>query len=215
MSQTAHPRSDVPLPVAAIEETVRGWLTDYVARPHDLVGRGGAICPFVLPSLRAGSLELRMRPVGSAPTTTTVATIMRQALDEFDSVEWGGSNLALRSLLVVMPDLLPAGYQLLDDAYVEVKPVAVRRGMMIGQFHPLCREPAARNPEFPISRSPVPLVAIRPMALHDILFLTEEKDWFDEYRLRFGDHFQPRRDALDPLFVELFQNACARYGIPA
>jgi hypothetical protein len=215
MSQTAHAGSDA-LPLSdATEAVIHNWLKDYVSRPNDLIGRSGAVCPFVLPSLRAGSLELRVRPVGPAPTSATISRMLLRALDEFDLIEWGGSNLALRSLLVVMPDLAPEEYQLLDDAHVEVKPAAVHRGMMIGQFHPLCQEPAARNPEFPVNQSPVPLVAIRPMALHDILFLTGEKAWFDEYRQRFGSHFGPRRDALDPLFVELFENACATHGIAA
>jgi hypothetical protein len=215
MSTTAHAGSDAPTSPGATEAVVHSWLRDYVSRPNELIGRSGAVCPFVLPSLRAGSLEVRVRPVGPAPSTASISAMLRHALEEFELIEWTGSNLSLRSLLVVMPDLPSDKCQLLDDAHAEVKPVAVHRGMMLGQFHPLCQEPAARNPEFPVSRSPVPLVAFRPMALHDILFLTDEKEWFDEYHRRFGGHFGPRRDALDPLFVELFEKACARHGIAA
>ena len=197
------------------EAIIRDWLNEYICRPHEHIGRTGAVCPFVTASLRAGSLEIRIRTLGSAASVATIAELLRHTLDEFDLIEWKGSNLALRSLLVAMPDLAPSQGHLLDDAHRAIKPGAVRRGLMIGQFHPLCQEPAARNPGFPVNRSPVPLVAIRPMALHDILFLAERKEWFAEYHRRFGSHFRPGRDAIEPLFVELFQNARAEYGIGA
>ncbi|KAK1184905.1 polyprenyl synthetase family protein [Streptomyces sp. NBS 14/10] len=194
---------------------IHDWLNGYIAQPNDRLGRGGAVCPFVAPSLRAGSLEIQVRTVGSAPVVGTVIDMVHHALDEFDLIEWEGSNPALRSLLVAMPDLAPTECHLLDEAHRAVKSAAVRRGMMIGQFHPLCEEPAARNPGFRVNRSPVPLVAIRPMALHDILFLKDRKDWFDEYHRRFGSHYKPSRDAIEPLFVELFQRACAEHGVGA
>lgn len=216
MNSTAHAGSGAP-PEAGdqTEATVRDWLEDYICRPHDLIGRNGAVCPFVSPSLRAGTLEIRIRTVGPAPNATVVADALLGALEEFDLIGWTGSNPALRSLLVVLPDLEPDQYHLLDDAHGEVKPEAVRRGLMIGQFHPACQEPAARNPGFPVNRSPVPLVAIRPMALHDILFLKDRREWFEEYRRRFGSHFKPGRDAAEPLFAELFRKADAEHGVGA
>nr|WP_258534356.1 hypothetical protein [Streptomyces sp. PT12] len=38
----------------------------------------------------------------------------------------------------------------------ELKPELVALGVMVGQFHEHCAEPAARNPAFPVSRSPIP-----------------------------------------------------------
>jgi hypothetical protein len=48
--------------------------------------------------------------------------------------------------------------------------------------------------------------------VHDILFLADRLGWFAEYRSRFGVHYEPGRDALDPLFVELFRAARAEHG---
>ncbi|MGI5347065.1 polyprenyl synthetase family protein [Streptomyces sp. CA-250714] len=197
------------------ETLIRDWLEAYVCRPHENLGRRGAVCPFAAPSLRAGSLEIRTRRVGPTPSLASLTQLIRHALNEFDLIEWNGSNVALRSLVVGMPDLAPDECQLLDEAHRAVKSIAVRRGMMVGQLHPLCEEPSARNPEFPVNRSPVPLVAIRRMALHDILFLKDRREWFEEYDRRFGHHFKPGRDAIDPLFVELFQRARAEYGTVA
>jgi hypothetical protein len=191
---------------------VKTWLADYLCRPHPAIGRTGPVCPFVPPSLRAGSVEIRLRPAGPAPTQATVTGLLRGSLDEFGSTRWRGSNPALRCLLVLLPDLPDAQCHLLDRAHQEVKPIAVRRGLMLGQFHPGCAEPAARNPGFPVSRAPVPLVAVRAMALHDILFLHHHPDWFAEYRRRFGAHYTPGRTAIEPLFAELFQRAVTDHG---
>jgi heptaprenyl diphosphate synthase len=193
--------------------TVRDWLTDYISQPSNLIGRTGPVCPFVSPSRRAGSLEILVRPVGADPGLARVSDLLRAGLEEFHQIRWKGSNPALRSLVIVLPDLDENGCQVLDDAHRAIKPIAVARGMMIGQFHPTCTEPAARNAEFPVSRAPVPLVAIRAMALHDVLFLHGREDWFTEYHRRFAGHHEPGRKAIEPLFAELFRNACAEYGM--
>ncbi|MBO8187708.1 polyprenyl synthetase family protein [Streptomyces spirodelae] len=196
----------------AAQALIRDWLDSYICEPDQRIGRKGPVCPFVAPSLRAGALEIRVRSVGTEPSVAGVTGIIHQALDEFDLIEWQGSNLALRSLVVCLPDLPEPDCRLLDEAHRTVKSLAVRRGMMVGQLHPQCEEPSARNPEFPVNRSPVPLVAIRRMALHDILFLKDSKEWFHEYHRRFGHHYKPGREALDPLFTEAFRRARAEYG---
>ncbi|HEV3355740.1 MAG TPA: hypothetical protein VG247_03040 [Pseudonocardiaceae bacterium] len=193
--------------------TVQDWLIDYISRPNDLIGRTGPVCPFVSPSRRAGSLEIEVRPVGANPDLARVAGLLCDGLERFHHIPWQGSNPGLRSLIVVLPDLDEATMSLLDDAHRAVKPLAVRRGMMLGQFHPNCVEPAARNANFPVSRSPVPLVAIRQMALHDVLFLHGREDWFAEYRRRFSNNYAPGRKPVEPLFADLFHKACAEYGV--
>ncbi len=193
--------------------TVQDWLSEYITRPNNLLGRTGPICPFVSPSRRAGSLEIEVRPVGANADVSRVAGLLCDGMERFHQIDWRGSNPGLRSLILVLPDLDEAGCQLLDFAHRVVKPLAVRRGMMLGQFHPTCAEPAARNPEFPVSRSPVPLVAIRQMALHDVLFLHGRPDWFAEYRRRFGNNYAPGRQPVEPLFADLFHKACAEHGV--
>jgi hypothetical protein len=192
---------------------VERWLAEYICQPHELLGRDGPVCPFVAPAQRARSLEARVRLLGPAPSRALIAELIRCALEEFHQIRWRGSNPTLRGLLVVLPDLPEDRLTLLDDAHREVKPDAVHRGMMIGQFHARCPEPAARNLNFPISRCPVPLVAFRSMALHDVLFLWQRKEWFEEYLRRFGGRYQMGKDAIDPRFVELFEKARADYGL--
>ncbi|CRK56718.1 hypothetical protein [Alloactinosynnema sp. L-07] len=192
---------------------VEDWLGTYITRPHSLIGRPGPVCPFVEPAQRMGSLETRVRLVGSSPSAALMTELMRCALDEFDDIEWKASNPNLHALLVVLPDLARDSLEVLDQAHAAVKSESVHRGMMIGQFHQDCDEVAARNPDFAVSRSPVPLFAIRSMAVHDVLFLSGREDWFMVYATRFGSRYWKGARGVDPVLVTQFDKACAAYGI--
>ncbi|WP_051838204.1 DUF6875 domain-containing protein [Streptomyces sp. NRRL WC-3742] len=194
-------------------EAVDGWLSDYICRPHEELGRPGPVCPFVEPAQRAGALEVRVRLVGPTPSQTLLNEIVRCGLDEFSEVDWKSGNPNLRSLLLVLPDLPPEHLHLLDEAHAALKHESVRRGLMIGQFHERCTEKAARNPLFEVSWAPVPTVAVRSMAIHDVLFLSNRRDWFEEYARRFGPRYRTSANGVDPLLAEMYERACARHGV--
>jgi uncharacterized protein DUF6875 len=194
--------------------TIDDWISTYVTQPHNEIGRTGPICPFVEPSRRASSLETSVRLVGSAPSLALLTEIIRCGLDEFEAISWKTSNPHLRALLVVLPDLSGNCLDLLDQAHELVKPESVARGLMIGQFHENCTEKAARNPGFNVSRSPVPLVAIRLMAMHDVLFLSNRREWFQEFVNRFGSKFRKSPRGIDPLLYKIYRKACEDYDIP-
>jgi heptaprenyl diphosphate synthase len=124
------------------------------------------------------------------------------------------SGVLLESRLIVMPRMGPAGWDCLDAVYAYLKDFAVESGLMIGQFHPRCDERAVRNPDFAVSVAPVAMLAIRHMAPHDILFLHHSGQWFKEYDLRFGSHFERGR-IRDPLLLSLYREARDQHGIPA
>ncbi|MEV8006685.1 DUF6875 domain-containing protein [Streptomyces parvus] len=193
-------------------EAVEGWLSDYIRQPHSELGRSGPVCPFVAPAMDAGALEIRVRLVGPTPSQQLVDAIVRCALDEFGEVGWKAGNPNLRSLLLVLPDLRAENLHLLDAAHSALKPESVRRGLMIGQFHERCDEKAARNPSFEVSHAPVPMVAVRSMAIHDVLFLGERREWFEEYVNRFGSRYQTSRSGIDPLLTTLYERALRRHG---
>lgn len=97
---------------------------------------------------------------------------------------------------------LPEGsHRLLDEGHALAKPELVGRGLMLAQCHPDCDERAARNPEFEVSRSPVPMLAMRWMAFHDVLFLDSDPEWFTAYEERYGGRHE-RGSIADPLFAE-------------
>lgn len=199
-----------------LEETsaaVESWLGSYIRQPHSQIGRVGPVCPFVEPSQRAGALLTRIRLVGATPSLPLITEIVRCSLDEFKEIKWKASNPNLRALLVVLPDLPSRYYSLLDEAHAAVKSESVHQGIMIGQFHGHCQEKAARNPYFEVSKSPVPVLAVRSMAVHDVLFLADKKEWFEEYVARFGARYKNAPNGLDPTLYELYRKAYATHGV--
>ncbi|GAA1927001.1 DUF6875 domain-containing protein [Streptantibioticus ferralitis] len=194
-------------------EAVDGWLSDYICQPHSELGRPGPVCPFVEPAQRAGALEIRVRLIGPTPSQTLLSEIVRCGLHEFSEADRKAGNPNLRSLLLVLPDLPPEHLHLLDEAHAMLKPEAVRRGLMIAQFHENCTEKAARNPAFEVSYAPVPMIAVRSMAIHDVLFLSSRRDWFEEYAGQFGNRYRTSANGVDPLLAELYEQACATYGV--
>ncbi|MFY1623810.1 DUF6875 domain-containing protein [Micromonospora sp. WMMD723] len=196
--------------------SIDAWLTDYIAAHHPDIGRLGPICPFVTPSRKNKSMEFRVRLVGDSPTQDLLEEIARSSMREYELVSWQGRNPMLRALVVILPDLRAEDTVLLDEAQRLVKDEFVAHGLMIGQFHDNCEVPAARNPDFAVSRAPVPLLAIRAIALHDIFFLSEHRHWFEKYREKFGKFYTPQFTEMDdPVRVEHYRRAERRYRAPA
>ena len=201
-------------PVTDVEDAealVQRWLRDYVCRPHDQLGRDGAVCPFVEPAARAGTLLLASRTGLTAAGVPELRALVREMAHTFRTTHWPRSNPTMYSLLLVLPDLPEAAWPGLDAVQAEVKTELATDGLMLGQFHPHCPEPAARNPRFAVSRSPVPLLAMRNMAVHDVLFLHHDARLFAAYRTRFGARYE-RGTAVDPLLRACYEAGTARHG---
>ncbi|MFH8341913.1 DUF6875 domain-containing protein [Streptomyces sp. AM6-12] len=199
---------------ASTLETVEEWLTEYISASHPEIGRTGPICPFVAPSRKNRTMEIRLRLAGHAPTLDLVEEIALSSLREYELTTWQGRNPMLRAMVVALPDLRSEDTVLLDQAHARVKDAFVAQGLMIGQFHENCEVTAARNPRFAVSKAPLPLFAIRAIALHDVFFLSERPQWFQQYRERFGKFFGPGSTVMDPLLVERYQEAEQAYGDP-
>ncbi|MCX4587508.1 DUF6875 domain-containing protein [Streptomyces sp. NBC_01481] len=193
-------------------ESVDSWLSEYISANHPEIGRTGPICPFVSPSRKNRTLEIRLRLVGHAPSLELVEEIARSSLREYELTTWQGRNPMLQAMVVVLPDLRSEDTGLLDQAQARVKDDFVAQGLMIGQFHENCTVTAARNPRFVVSRAPVPVLAIRAIALHDIFFLSDRPLWFRKYREKFGKFFGPDSTVMDPLLVQHFRESEQAYG---
>jgi uncharacterized protein DUF6875 len=204
--------------VVSIDSTlaiVDSWLTEYISARHPEIGRIGPICPFVAPSRKNRTMEIRVRFVGRSPTLELIEEIARSSLREFGLITWQGRNPMLRAVIVVLPDLRSEDTKLLDEAQTRVKDEFVEQGLMVGQFHENCEVTAARNPDFTVSRAPVPVLAIRTIALHDIFFLSEHRHWFEKYREKFGKFYTPESMESDDRFrVEHYVRTARAYGYP-
>lgn len=190
---------------------VHEWLREYISKPAE-VGRNGPVCPFVPPALREYAIEFVFRYDVDATDDDVTRAALLDELVEFDAtatpISKAGSSLASR--LIIMPLADREGWRRIDRIYESMKDHAVRAHLMIGQFHPDCDERAIRNDAFPVSRSPLALVAVRRMAPHDVLFLHDRKPWFNHYREKFRTHIE-RGKIRDALMLELYANAVAAH----
>lgn len=194
-------------------ETVDSWLTEYITVHHPEIGRIGPICPFVAPARKNRTMEIRVRFVGQSPSVELIEEVAQSSMREYRLISWQGRNPMLRAMLIIFPDLRSEDTGLLDEAQIRVKDAFVADGLMVGQFHENCQVTAARNPDFAVAKAPVPVLAIRAMALHDIFFLSERRHWFEKYRELFGKFYAPQFTEMDdPVRVEHYRQAEQAYG---
>lgn len=192
-------------------ELAHEWFRDFLTQPHDQLGRAGAVCPFVEPSLKVGSLHVEEWPVAEHPDVDAIVAVIERMVRRFGEIAWAGKNATLHALAVVLPDLTAEQSHVLDDAQRLAKADVVRRGLMVGQFHSVCKDRAVRNPDFEVSQSPVPILVVRNLAFHDILFLDSTPEWFALYAARYGHRYE-RPSAIDPLFATRYAQARARWS---
>ena len=178
---------------AVAHESVWGWLDGFVLQPHPELRRDGAVCPFVGPAMHQHTLLFRQGDLDRPLTLDTVVAGLRAGVTEFHRTAWVGQNRTLHAMLVLLPRLTDEEALLLDDAHAAIKDELVEREIMMAPFHPLCRETATRNPHLLAFRSPVPMIAIRNMAFHDVFFLTGKQAWFRRYARRFGARYRQHR----------------------
>jgi hypothetical protein len=192
---------------------VDAWLREYVSVADRRVGRSGPVCPFIPRALAEHAVDTRIRYDLDGSSEPVLDDELRAEIREFGEAGRppNNSGVLLESRLIVMPRMGRAGWDCLDTVYAYLKDFAVESGLMIGQFHPRCDERAVRNPDFRVSVAPVAMLAIRHMAPHDILFLHDSGQWFKEYDLRFGSHFQRGR-IRDSLLLSLYSEARDRHG---
>lgn len=163
-------------------ELVSRWLSTYIVRPHPELGRRGSVCPFVAQALATDSVSLVAFRLGPDPDVERMNDAIAQGIERFRGLARDEGNASLASLIVVFDDLESEHWHLVDDAHRASKPAAVRLGLMLGQFHPRCDAPAAHNERFLVNRAPVPLIVVRQMAPHDVLFLEQDPEWLEHYR---------------------------------
>ncbi|MFC8528651.1 DUF6875 domain-containing protein [Nocardia sp. NPDC057227] len=198
-------------PDSVVADTVSHWLVDYVGRPHPLLGRDGPVCPFVIPALKAGSLSVRQHRWRGQPDISRMAGLIDAILDHFHASVPDARPGDLHTLVVPVIGLPGSAWWLIDDGHRRAKTRVAARGYMLGQFHPACTEPAVHNALFPVNRAPYPLFAVRPMALHDLLFLHEDPIWFEQYRQRFGHRYHGG-GRVSPQLRGLYSAASRQYG---
>lgn len=184
-----------------VVNATREWLRKFVGRPQPQLGRRGSLCPFVPQALAKGTIEYRHRPELADVSAPELANALIEEVDDFVACTPFGDILHTR--LVLLPGGTSEAWARLDRIYYrELKDAAVQRCAMVGQFHPHCDEVSVRMPSLLTSRAPEAMLAIRRMAVHDVLFLQDEPRWIAEYARWYGPEYQGN-GTHEPLIADL------------
>jgi hypothetical protein len=168
------------------------WAKKYLMREHESVNRPYApktVCPFVEASIRANCLSM----------------VFHHDFDGRCPAAIAPNEQTLKALLIAFPKIEEQFASALDVCHEMIKSKIVDSGLMVGQFHSKCEERGIHNSAWnAISRSPIPLVAIRHMVIHDIMFLENNEEWFRAYDATFGARFAEPGKCLSAYQKHLF-----------
>ena len=145
------------------------WLEEFVTRPHPDLGRSGPVCPRLAPALRAEAVWLVSVAVPGF-TGRDAAGAGQLLLRLFETVA-AGPDRASTALLGFFPGLpQPQAGDFIDGGHRMIRAEVVEKGLMLGEFHPGSPVGGVHNRELPVMRCPVPMLAVRVMTAHDLLF---------------------------------------------
>lgn len=195
-------------------EAVVQWARQYLGRPHPKMGRAGAICPFVRPTIDLD--QFIVRHYDNVDGTNIHA--LRQIVLQESRVYRGmfprtAHNGMLSSVVLVFPQITAANFLVLDYLHDELKThLIVKHELMSSPFHPRSVKPSVSNPEFPVFRAPFPMLAIRHIDVRDIAFLGTNERAFKRYHAIFSKLFERGEVSNEFGHVSGYVQACERFG---
>jgi uncharacterized protein DUF6875 len=200
--------SDVRLAARVLD-----WLTNHIAQPHPEIRRRGPMCPFVGPAVAHDELTIVVQRGVDGSDAAELERVVRGRIDTYRAERpIDPRSEKHHAVVLVLPDVVSSQTAALDAVHAAVKNELMEHGVMLGQFHSTCDVPAARNPDFPVQRADIPCFALRPMTLHDILFIHDDDFRFAQYRKIFGEEFESGR-VTDRLLVDRYREAERRLDI--
>jgi len=189
-------------------------------REHESVNRPyppQTVCPFVEAAIRANCLFMVFHNDFDGRCPTAIADQILKYVGPFKQAPpFAPNEQMLKALLIVFPNIEEEFLNVLDVCHEMIKPKMVNLALMVGQFHSKCETWGIHNREWnAISKSPVPLMAMRHMVIHDIMFLGDNEGWFRAYDASFGARFAERGKFLSAYQKHLFtyyERAKAKHG---
>ena len=178
-----------------IRRRVLSWARKALTTPTTDLKRhsrseGEAVCPFLLRSLESGYCYVHIYSEKNAKVDF-VRQLTLDARDNFEALPPSkGPDTAKKSLMMVFPNWSASLPRILEDVRRSLKTDFIRSGLMLAPFYDGRNAGSIWNPHLKVFSSPVPLIAIRYMAKHDVYFLANNAVWFREFDKRFGATFQ-------------------------
>jgi len=190
------------------------WGEDYIASPHAALGRKGDICPFVKAALRKNRMQFSLISGLNRPDEQAIIRCLIEhgkILDELDDPE--DHDVHFNSYVLAFPNIKGDDMHVVDTVHTRVKSRMMRRGFMLAAFYPGYDKPGVYNKDFQLYQAPMPILVIRKMAIHDILFLDHNREGFAEYVRLFGARYRAGKVSDEFGYPKRYADAIERFKI--
>jgi Domain of unknown function (DUF6875) len=208
--------SNADIPIAF--ETL-AWVQAFLVDPNPSMKRsrdskGECVCPFAKVMLSENALYMAFHHEVNGKSAELIESILLGYREPFkNSTPFHPAERLKKALLVIFPEIPPRETTVLDTVHTNIKSQFVRDGLMIAQCHARCDGRSVHSPGLKVYTSPHPLIAIRHMALHDILFLGDNESWFASYDQRFGSRLREpdKLEDFEKPLIDVYFRAKARF----
>jgi hypothetical protein len=197
-------------------EEVHAWVREYLMKDHPQLGRSGPVCPYAQRSVASDRLLIAFHEEvdGRSYARVRSAVLRRgRALAKRLGKRLPGDEYL--SVVMLFPALPEPKHGLLDRVHAEMKSALMAREVMSSPFHPRSEKAGQHNPEFRASRAPFACLALRPMSVHDVLFVAHNEAAFRTYFRRFGAQYDAGRVTNEYGWVDAYRAALGRFPASA
>ena len=168
---------------------VAEWITTFVIKPHEDLGRAGPVCPFVQMALERKTLWLAPEHMADRSTDDVVELISGYQRLLLDAQPTEGDDTIYKSFFVVFTDLRADRAREFFDEVLEhlAVPSYEKDGFAMGGFYEGNEATAIYNASFRPFTSPVPSLLMRLGVISDWKFFLDNEDWLNLWAHRYGE----------------------------
>jgi hypothetical protein len=167
---------------------VADWISTFVVRPHEDLGRAGPVCPFVPGALERKTLWLAAEQIADRGVPHVVELMNGYKSLFLDAEPTDGDDADYKVIVVVFTDLPADRAQGVFDAVLQqlAVPSYVEDGIVFGPFYKGNDATSIYNAGFRPFQSPVPFLFVRQGVISDWKFFLDNQDWLNLWARRFG-----------------------------
>jgi hypothetical protein len=169
-------------------QAVAGWITTFVVRPHQDLGRAGTVCPFVPGSLERKVLWLAPEQIAGRAGPDVVQLMNGYKRLLLETQPTGSGDAGYKVIVVVFTDLPADRARGVFDGVLRHLAVSsyAADGVLFGPYYEGNEQTAIHNPGFRPFQSPVPFLFVRPGVIGDWEFFVDNEEWLGLWARRYG-----------------------------
>ena len=170
-------------------QAVADWITTFVVRPHEDLGRAGTVCPFVPGSLERNVLWLAPERIADPgePDVVELISGYKRLFREIQPI--GGEDADYKVIVVVFTNLPADRAQGVFDNVLQhlAVPSYADDGILFGPYYEGNEGTAIYNSKFRPFQSPVPFLFVRNGVISDWKFFLDNDEWLELWARRYGE----------------------------